>query len=64
LSFKKIGFTQMLMAHTCNPNYSEAEIRRIEGSRPAWAKSSQEQYSSEKTGHGGVHLLSQLLWEA
>jgi hypothetical protein len=47
------------MTQACNPSYLVDGDWKDHGVRPAWEKSSQDSIST-----GGVHLSSQLWWEA
>jgi hypothetical protein len=48
------------VAHACNSSYLEGEDQVNHRSRPAWANSEWDHISTNKAGHGGVYLSSQL----
>jgi hypothetical protein len=46
--FKNPNFSQMPVAYTCNPSYSGSRDHKDQGSKPAWANSSQNLISKKK----------------
>jgi hypothetical protein len=42
---KKEKSSQVLLAHTCNPSYSEGRDQENHGSKPGWANSSRDPIS-------------------
>jgi hypothetical protein len=63
----EINYSQVLMAHACNPSYLGGRDQEDHGSRPAWAKSSQDPHLNQsKPGmmvHTGHPIFGETAWE-
>jgi hypothetical protein len=51
-------------AHTCNPSYQGGGDQEDHGSRPAWAKSSQDPISTNKKWGIVMHACHPSMWES
>jgi hypothetical protein len=60
LFIKIIKYSQVPVAHTCNPSYSGSRDQEDHGSKPAWANSSRDPISknpSQKRAGGATQVV-------